>query len=74
VSVWTGAENLAPTGIRSPDHPARNSVAIPTELSRAQERKTIECLIKLQQLQWKAKVKKIDHVIDGGTRAKRIEI
>jgi len=21
--VWTGAENLAPTGIRSPDHPAR---------------------------------------------------
>jgi hypothetical protein len=23
-SVWTGAENLAPTGIRSPDHPARS--------------------------------------------------
>jgi hypothetical protein len=22
-SVWTGAENLAPTGIRSPDRPAR---------------------------------------------------
>jgi hypothetical protein len=22
--VWTGAENLAPTGIRSPDHPARS--------------------------------------------------
>ena len=22
-SVWTGAENLAFTGIRSPDHPAR---------------------------------------------------
>ena len=22
VSVWTGAENLAPTGIRSPDRPA----------------------------------------------------
>ena len=22
--VWTGAENLAPSGIRSPDHPARN--------------------------------------------------
>ena len=21
--VWTGAENLAPTGIRSPDHPVR---------------------------------------------------
>ena len=23
-SVWTGAENLAPTGIRSPDLPARS--------------------------------------------------
>ena len=23
-SVWTGAENLASTGIRSPDRPARN--------------------------------------------------
>ena len=22
--VWTGGENLAPTGIRSPDHPARS--------------------------------------------------
>jgi hypothetical protein len=22
--VWTGAENLAPTGIRTPDHPAHN--------------------------------------------------
>ena len=30
--VWTGAENLAPTGIRSPDRPARSSVAIATEL------------------------------------------
>ena len=30
--VWTGAENLAPTGIRSPDRPARSSVAIPIEL------------------------------------------
>jgi hypothetical protein len=30
--VWTGAENLAHTGVRSPDRPARNSVAIPTEL------------------------------------------
>jgi len=26
------AENLVPTGIRSPDRPARSSVAIPTEL------------------------------------------
>jgi hypothetical protein len=32
VPVWTGAENLVPTGIRSPDRPARSSVAIPTEL------------------------------------------
>jgi hypothetical protein len=31
--VWTGAENLVTTGIRSPDRPARSSVAIPTELS-----------------------------------------
>jgi len=30
--VWTGEENLAPTGIRSPDRQARSSVAIPTEL------------------------------------------
>ena len=32
--VWTGAENLAPNGIRSPDRPARSAVTIPTELSR----------------------------------------
>jgi hypothetical protein len=30
--VWTGAENVVQTGIRSPDRPARSSVAIPTEL------------------------------------------
>jgi hypothetical protein len=30
--VWTGAENLASTGIRSPDRPARKPVAIPSEL------------------------------------------
>ena len=24
--VWTGAENLAPTGIRSPDRPARTQL------------------------------------------------
>jgi len=30
-SVWTEAENLAPTGIRSPDRTARSSVAIPTD-------------------------------------------
>ena len=32
--VWTGAENLDPTGIRSQDRPTRSSVAIPTELRR----------------------------------------
>ena len=32
--VWTGAENLASTGIRSPNLPARSSVAIPTGLPR----------------------------------------
>jgi hypothetical protein len=37
--VWTGAENLAPTGIRSPNRPARSSVAIPTELPGPQ----LEC-------------------------------
>ena len=30
--VWAGVENLASTGIRSLDRPARSSVAIPTEL------------------------------------------
>ena len=30
--VWTGAENLASTGIRSPDRPACSSVGIATEL------------------------------------------
>ena len=30
--VWTGAENLDPTGIRSPDRSARSSVTIPPEL------------------------------------------
>ena len=32
--VWTGAENLAPTGIRSPDPPVRGAVAIPSALSQ----------------------------------------
>ena len=27
--VWTGAENLDPTGIRSPDHPARSESLYP---------------------------------------------
>jgi len=30
--VWSGAENLSPNGIRSPDRPGSSSVAIPTEL------------------------------------------
>ena len=34
VSVWTGAENQAYIGIRSPYHPTRNVVAVPTELPR----------------------------------------
>ena len=41
--VWTGAENLAPTGIRSPDRPARSAVAIPTELSRLLDVKKSKC-------------------------------
>ena len=32
--VWTGGENLAPTGFRSPDRPSRSLVSIPTELPR----------------------------------------
>ena len=32
--VWTGADYVVPTGIRSPDRPAHNAVAIPTALSR----------------------------------------
>ena len=26
--VWTGAENLAPTGLRSPDRPARGVIGV----------------------------------------------
>ena len=33
--VWTGAENLAPTGIRSPDRPARSET-----LYRLRQRET----------------------------------
>ena len=40
--VWTGAENLARTGIRSPDRTVRSSVAIPTELPGPQC--TSDCL------------------------------
>ena len=32
-AVYTGAENLVTTGIRSPDRPARSSVVKPTEIS-----------------------------------------
>jgi len=35
--VWPGAENLVPTGIRSPDRPARSAVAIPTALPGPRE-------------------------------------
>ena len=34
--VCMGAENIALTGIRSPDRPARQQVAMPAELSRLQ--------------------------------------
>ena len=34
-SVWTGAENLAPPEIRSPDRPTRSVVAVPTTLPGA---------------------------------------
>ena len=33
--VWTGAENLAPTGIRSPDRRARSDCAIPARWTLA---------------------------------------
>ena len=33
--VWTGAETIAPTGIRSPDRPAYKRVALPTKLFRS---------------------------------------
>ena len=36
--VWTGAENLVPTGIRCTDRPARSSVAILTELPDPQNK------------------------------------
>jgi hypothetical protein len=39
--VWTGAENLTPTGIRSPDCPARSSVGIPTELPDPRIKSTV---------------------------------
>jgi len=36
--VLTGAENLASTGIQSPDRSARSSVAVPTELPGPQDK------------------------------------
>ena len=35
--VWTGAENLAPTGIRSPDRPARSESLYPLSYPGPQE-------------------------------------
>jgi len=49
--VWTGAENLASTGIRSPDRPARSSVAIPTELPGP--RRNVDILIYLVGDTWR---------------------
>lgn len=33
-SVWTSAENVAPTGIQPPDRPSRSLVDMPTTLSQ----------------------------------------
>jgi len=41
-SVWTGAENLTPTGIRSPDRPARSQSLFRLSY-RAQFRKPCPC-------------------------------
>ena len=38
-----GAENLGPTGIRSPDPPARKRISIPTELSRPNNGYMTDC-------------------------------
>jgi hypothetical protein len=38
--VWTGGKSR-PTGIRSPDRPARSSLAIPTELPGPRAERTV---------------------------------
>jgi len=43
--VWTGAENLAPAGIRSPDRPERSQSRYLTELSRPSDA-LLNCLKK----------------------------
>jgi hypothetical protein len=43
--VWTGEENLASNGIRSPDRPARKSVAVLSELPGPRVRRGIFTLI-----------------------------
>ena len=47
--VWTDAENLAPTGIRSPDRPARSEslyrLSYPGPLSNAVPARKFHCLI-----------------------------
>jgi len=48
--VWIGAENLAPTGIRSPDRPSRSSVAIPTIYSPSFSLQNAVCFIILTYL------------------------
>jgi len=51
--VWKSAENLAPTGIRSPGLPARTSVAIPTELPGPRERRKIVLeILKNRRYSW----------------------
>ena len=44
--VWTGAENVAPTGIRSPDRPARIQ-SLPTEVPAPRDvQYSTRCILK----------------------------
>ena len=49
--VWMGAENLAPTGIRSPERPARSELSRPPQLQRELE---------ILQLSIRTKLKKVE--------------
>jgi hypothetical protein len=59
--VWRGAKNLAPTGIRSPDRPARSSVAIPTELPAHKRGGSSVTKLQVQLLHWSVKY---DHLVN----------
>jgi hypothetical protein len=45
--VWTGAENLAHTGIRSPDHPARRELLYRLRYPGPQEYANIRIILSL---------------------------